>query len=134
MIVGLPALAIVGFIIVMIIRTVLGARHKELELKARIVSLENNIPLEPARASQASPPGNLMVSWGIILIFSGLGLSLSFGWAIWVIMPISTGLGLIVASRLSPKPPTDDTKKSTDWTTTPTLEDTRGRPKQSRTE
>ena len=109
MAVVLPILAVVGFIIVMIIRTVLAARHKDLELKARIVSLEKNIPLEPLHTPQASAPGNLMVSWGILLICTGLGLSLSFGWAIWVIAPISTGLGLIIASRLSPKPPRNDT-------------------------
>jgi len=108
MIVALPALALVGFIIVMIIRTVLSARHKELELKARILSLENNISLEPLPAPQPSHRGNLMVSWGILSICTGLGLSLSFGWAIWAIMPVSIGLGLIIASRLSPKPPRHD--------------------------
>ncbi len=105
----MPLLAVIGFIVVVIIRTILAGRHKELELKARITALEHNIPVEPLPAPEPARTGNLMSALGVIFVCTGLGLCCalmlthSHHAAVWGIMPISAGLGLVIAARLNPK-------------------------------
>ncbi len=107
----MPVLAVIGFFVVVIIRTVMGGRQRELEIKARIAAMENNVPVEPLPPSRPNRPGSVMMPLGIIFVCTGVGLAVALAFAganneaVWGIMPISAGAGLIIADRMNrPEP------------------------------
>ncbi len=103
----IPLMAFFGFIIVMIIRTVQGARLRELELKARILALEKDQPLPVESEQYRQDRGSSMLVAGIIFVCSGIGVAIALAIAensddaIWGVIPVSVGIGMIIASKLN---------------------------------
>jgi len=116
---ALPVITVVGFFLLLIVRSILAGRQRELELKGRIAAIENNVAMEPSPAVITQRSGNNMLASGVIFICTGLGLGLALAFegsgddAIWGVMPVSAGVGLIVAALLNKSPQQIPTQHTT---------------------